>query len=258
MSGGSATSFAPDDNLNEWSTSMITIRPAAERGHASHGWLDSYHSFSFGDYYDPAHMGISTLRVINDDTVAPGGGFPPHGHRDMEIVSYVLDGALEHRDSLGNGSVIRPGDVQRMSAGTGVRHSEYNPSAREPVHFLQIWLKPNRMGVEPGYAQQHFPVEVRRNRLALLVSPDGRVGSIRAHQDALLYGALVESGHGLEHDVAADRIGYLHLARGEARVNGIRLGTGDGARLGSGQPIEIEGIDGAELLLFDLPAEGAA
>jgi hypothetical protein len=232
---------------------MITIRPAAARGRADLGWLDSRHSFSFGEYYDPAHMGVSNLRVINEDRVQPGGGFPTHGHRDMEIVSVVLEGALEHNDSLGNGSVIRAGDVQRMSAGTGVRHSEYNPSADEPVHFLQIWLVPNRRGVEPGYAQQHVPDTARRNRLALLVSPDGRDGSISAHQDALLYGTRLDDGAQVVHHLAAGRSGWVQVARGRASVNGHVLAAGDGARVAAGSAVALEGVDGAELLLFDLP-----
>jgi redox-sensitive bicupin YhaK (pirin superfamily) len=166
---------------------MMKIRHSKERGYTQLGWLNSHHTFSFGEYYDPKHMGVSNLRVINDDTVAPGGGFGTHGHRDMEIISYVLDGALEHRDSLGNGSVIRPGNVQRMSAGTGVRHSEFNHSQEEPVHFLQIWLQPNEMGVAPSYAERHFTAEARRGRLVLLVSPDGKDGSLSAHQDGLMY-----------------------------------------------------------------------
>ena len=173
---------------------MLAMRKADDRGHASHGWLDSYHTFSFGGYYDPQHMGVSNLRVINDDTIAPGGGFAEHGHKDMEIISYVLDGALEHKDSMGNGSVIRPGDVQRMSAGTGVTHSEYNHSATEPVHFLQIWLQPNALAVEPSYDQEHFPIHNRRGRWVLLVSPDGRDGSIATHQDALMFGTLPAPG----------------------------------------------------------------
>jgi redox-sensitive bicupin YhaK (pirin superfamily) len=232
---------------------MVTVRPAAERGHARHDWLDSYHSFSFGDYYDPRHMGMSNLRVINDDTVAPGGGFASHGHRDMEIVSYVLEGALEHKDSMGNGSVIRPGDVQLMSAGTGVTHSEYNPSDAEPVHFLQIWLQPNRKGVEPGYAQKAFPQSERRDRLRLLVSPDGREGSLAANQDALLYGGLLTQGAALEHAMDIGQRGYLHVARGAVSVNGTALLTGDGARIEQERRIHIETLQDAEILLFDLP-----
>jgi redox-sensitive bicupin YhaK (pirin superfamily) len=232
---------------------MLTVRPAGERGHARHDWLNSYHSFSFADYYDPRHMGVSNLRVINDDTVAPGGGFATHGHRDMEIVSYVLEGALEHKDSMGNGSVIRPGDVQLMSAGTGVTHSEYNHSDSEPVHFLQIWLQPNRSGVEPGYAQKEFPQSERRGRLALLVSPDGRDGSLAANQDALLYGSLLGPGESVRHRLDAGRHGYAHVARGSARVNGTRLNGGDGARIEQEASVLIEGLDDAEILFFDLP-----
>lgn len=232
---------------------MMTIRPAAERGHASHGWLDTYHTFSFSSYYDPKHMGLSNLRVINEDRVAPGTGFPTHGHQDMEIVTYVLEGALEHKDSMGNGSVIRPGDVQHMSAGTGVRHSEYNPSGDEPVHLLQIWLVPNRIGVEPRYAQRHFSVDERRNRLALLVSPDGRDGSIDTYQDGLVYATLLDDGNAVEHPTSDRRQVYVHVARGSARVNGARLDGGDGAALATGEPVRIEGVAGAEVLLFDLP-----
>jgi hypothetical protein len=232
---------------------MLAMRRADDRGHANHGWLDSHHTFSFGGYYDPRHMGISNLRVINDDTVAPGGGFATHGHTDMEIISYVLEGALEHRDSMGNGSVIRPGDVQRMSAGTGVRHSEYNHSATEPVHFLQIWLEPNRQGVEPAYGQKHFGPETRQGRLALLVSPDGRDGSIATHQDALLYGSLVEPGDNLVHALAAGRKAYVHVARGSVDVNGVALHGGDGLAIEHEQAIRLQGSSGGELLLFDLP-----
>ena len=232
---------------------MTTLRLSNARGHANHGWLDSYHTFSFANYYDPEHMGVSNLRVINDDTVMPGQGFGTHGHQDMEIVSYVLDGALEHKDSMGNGSVIRPGDIQRMSAGTGVRHSEYNPSATEPVHFLQIWLVPNRAGVQPGYEQKHFPLEDRHGRLVLLVSPDGRDGSLSAHQDSLLYGTLLEAGEAVEHPLAAGRRAYVHVARGRVAVNGTPLGSGDGATLEGVDQIHLEGLGSAEVLLFDLP-----
>jgi redox-sensitive bicupin YhaK (pirin superfamily) len=232
---------------------MTTLRPSNARGHANHGWLDSYHTFSFANYYDPEHMGVSNLRVINDDTVMPGQGFGTHGHQDMEIVSYVLDGALEHKDSMGKGSVIRPGDIQRMSAGTGVRHSEYNPSPTEPVHFLQIWLVPNRTGVQPGYEQKHFPLEDRRGRLVLLVSPDGRDGSLSAHQDGLLYGTLLEAGESVEHLLAAGRRAYVHVARGQVAVNGTPLGSGDGATLDDVDHVHLEGLGHAEVLLFDLP-----
>lgn len=232
---------------------MLAIRKAEDRGHANHGWLDSYHTFSFGSYYDPRHMGVSNLRVINDDTVAPEGGFATHGHSDMEIISYVLEGALEHKDSMGNGSVIRPGDVQRMSAGTGVTHSEYNHSKSEPVHFLQIWLQPNAMSVEPSYGQRHFPVEDRRGRWELLVSPDGRNGSIATHQDALMFGTLLATGEALEYRFDADRQGYLHLARGQLRVGNVTLKQGDGLTIQKQELLELEGIEDAEVLLFDLP-----
>lgn len=231
---------------------MIKIRPSAERGHVNHGWLDTYHTFSFSSYQDPAHMGISNLRVINEDRIAPGGGFPTHGHEDMEIVTYVLEGALAHKDSMGNGSTIAPGDVQYMSAGTGVRHSEYNASSDEPVHLLQIWLLPNEIGVEPGYGQQHFPESARRNRLALLVSPDGRDGSIAAHQDALLFGALLDEGSTLEYPLAADRQAYVQVARGELRINDHLLQGGDAAHI-TGEMLRLGGLVDAEVLLFDLP-----
>jgi quercetin 2,3-dioxygenase len=232
---------------------MLTIRRAEDRGHADHGWLDTWHTFSFSSYYDPAHMGCSNLRVINDDRIAPGGGFPTHGHEDMEIVTYVLDGALQHKDSMGNGSVIAAGDVQYMAAGRGVRHSEYNASATEPVHLLQIWLVPNQQGVEPRYAQQAFSDAAKRNRLLLLVSPDGRQGSIATHQDALLYATRPDDGTAVTHRLAADREGYVHVARGSVRVNGAELDAGDGARLGAGEQFGIEGIAAGEVLLFDLP-----
>ena len=232
---------------------MLAMRKAGDRGHANHGWLDSYHSFSFGSYYDPQHMGVSNLRVINDDTVAPGGGFAEHGHENMEIISYVLEGALEHKDSIGNGSVIRPGDVQRMSAGTGVTHSEYNHSSAEPVHFLQIWLQPNVRGVEPAYDQKHFPIEDRRGRWVLLVSPDGRDGSIATHQDASLFGSLLAPGESLDCRFAADRQGYLHLARGRLQVGQVTLDQGDGLRVQKHELLALQGIEQAEILLFDLP-----
>jgi hypothetical protein len=232
---------------------MLAIRKAGDRGHANHGWLDSYHTFSFGNYYDPRHMGISNLRVINDDTVEPGGGFATHGHNDMEIISYVLEGALEHKDSMGNGSVIRPGDVQRMSAGTGVSHSEYNHSMSEPVHFLQIWLQPNAMGIEPSYDQRHFPVEERRGRWVVMVSPDGRNGSIVTHQDALIIGALLTAGEDMEYRFDADRQGYLHLVRGQLQVGNIILRQGDGLKVEDHELLELKGIADAEILLFDLP-----
>ena len=232
---------------------MLAMRKADDRGHANHGWLDSYHTFSFGAYYDAQHMGVSNLRVINDDTVAPGGGFAEHGHNDMEIISYVLDGALEHKDSMGNGSVIRPGDVQRMSAGTGVTHSEYNHSSVEPVHFLQIWLQPNALGVDPSYDQKHFPVDDRCGRWVLLVSPDGRDGSIATQQDALMFGTLLAPSETLNYRFDTDRQGYLHLARGRLQVGNVTLQQGDGIRFQKHELLELVGIEDAEVLLFDLP-----
>lgn len=232
---------------------MMKLRAANARGHTRYDWLNSYHSFSFGDYFDPHAMGVSNLRVINEDWIAPGGGFPTHGHRDMEIVTYVLSGALEHRDSLGHGTVIRPGEVQRMSAGTGVQHSEYNASDREPVHLLQIWLQPNRPGVSPGYAQRHFPAEQRRGVLRLLVSPDGRDDSLDAHQEALLYASLLERGERLLHPLESERKAYIHLAKGTVRVNDLILNGGDGLQIEQQAQLQIEGLDSAELLLFELP-----
>ena len=232
---------------------QTVLRRSQDRGGANHGWLNSYHTFSFASYYDPQHMGISNLRVINDDTVAPGGGFGTHGHRDMEIVSYVLDGALEHKDSMGNGSVIRPGDVQRMSAGTGVTHSEYNHSNQQPVHFLQIWLQPNRVAVEPCYDQKHFALEARRDRWVLLVSPDGRDGSIASNQDALLYSTVLTAGKTLPFTLGDKRQGYLHLARGSIKLGDITLNAGDGYAMPKHGELELQGIEDSEVLLFDLP-----
>jgi redox-sensitive bicupin YhaK (pirin superfamily) len=232
---------------------MISVRPAAERGHFDHGWLDTWHSFSFSDYYDPAHMGYSTLRVINEDRVAPGRGFPTHGHQDMEILTYILSGSLEHKDSLGNGSVIRPGDVQRMSAGTGVRHSEFNPSPDTPVHLLQIWLLPNRKGVAPGYAQRHFSEQERRGRLCLLMSPDGRDGSIDSHQDALIYAALLDSDQTAGLDLATGRRAYVQVARGAVSINGQDLDVGDGLRVEGEPSLKIVARRPSEVLVFDLP-----
>ena len=232
---------------------MITLRPGTDRGHANHGWLDSYHSFSFADYVDPEHMGFSALRVINEDRVAPAAGFPTHGHRDMEIVSYVLSGALEHRDSMGNGSVIRPGDVQRMSAGTGVRHSEFNASPDEPVHFLQIWILPDRGAHAPGYEQQHFSTADLDGHLRLIASPDGRAGSLTIHQDAMLYAARLDGAQQATLALAAGRKAYVHVARGTAEVNGQRLGAGDGARLVDEAAVRLAAGRQAEVLVFDLP-----
>jgi len=231
---------------------MLTIRPAAERGRANLGWLDSRHTFSFADYYDPAHMGVSDLRVINEDRVQPGAGFGTHSHRDMEIVSYVLAGALEHKDSLGNGSIIRPGDVQRMSAGTGVRHSEYNHSKTELVHFLQIWILPDRSGLPPGYEQRHFSDENLRGHLRLIASPDGREDSVTIHQDTLLYAARLNDGDTVEYKLADNRSAYLHIARGAAVLNDRPLSTGDGATVRNETRISLKAAGSAEILLFDL------
>lgn len=234
---------------------MIQIRPAAERGHAMHGWLDSHHSFSFADYYDPAHMGWGALRVINDDRVAPGMGFGTHGHRDMEIVSYVLSGTLQHRDNMGNGTLIQPGDVQRMSAGRGVLHSEFNPSQTEPVHFLQIWIQPARRGIDPGYEQIRFDEGDKRGRLRVVASPDGRDGSVTVHQDASIHAGLFDAGEAAEYRLAPSRLAYLHVVRGSVSLNGIALQSGDGARIHDEQDLHIAGIDGGEVLLFDLPPD---
>jgi quercetin 2,3-dioxygenase len=232
---------------------MIEARRNQDRGHANHGWLDSYHSFSFADYYDAAHMGFSSLRVINEDRVAPGAGFPTHGHRDMEIISYVLEGALEHKDSMGNGSVIRPGDVQRMSAGRGVRHSEFNASPSEPAHFLQIWILPERAGSEPGYEQKHFPESERRARLRLIASRDGREGSVRLHQDTDVYAAILQAGESLQHTLASGRHAYLHVARGDLVLNRADFHAGDGARISDEPSLSLSASHSAEFLLFDLP-----
>jgi redox-sensitive bicupin YhaK (pirin superfamily) len=232
---------------------MLEVRKAGERGHADHGWLRSFHSFSFADYYDPRHTGFGPLVVINEDRVEPGKGFGTHGHRDMEIVSYVLEGALEHKDSLGNGSVIRPGDVQRMSAGTGVRHSEFNPSPREPVHFLQIWIEPDAAGIPPGYEEKHFDAASKRGRLRLVASPDGRDGSVKVHQDAYLYAALLDGAERVAHALAPGRRSYVHVARGAVTANGKRLAAGDALKAAEVGEIALEQGDGAEVLLFDLP-----
>ncbi|MET0339675.1 MAG: pirin family protein [Polyangiales bacterium] len=233
---------------------MITLRPATERGHADHGWLDSHHSFSFADYHDPAQMGFRALRVINEDRVRGGMGFGRHPHRDMEIVSYVLDGALEHQDSLGTGSVIRPGDVQRMSAGTGVTHSEYNASKSELVHFLQIWLIPAQRGIAPSYEQKTFAPADKQGRLRLVASPDGRDGSVTLHTDAAIHAGLFAAGESAELPIAKGRGAWVQVARGRVRVNGHELGAGDGAALSEENTVRVEGVGGenAEVLVFDL------
>jgi len=231
---------------------MITLRPAEQRGHANHGWLDSHHTFSFASYHDPAHMGFRSLRVINEDRVAPGQGFGTHPHRDMEIISYVLQGGLEHKDSMGTGSVIRPGDVQRMSAGTGVTHSEYNASRSELVHFLQIWLLPAQRGIRPGYEQKSFVRADKDGRLRVVASPDGRDGSVTIHTDATLYAGLFEQGQAAELALAAGRHAWVHVARGKARVNGHELKAGDGAALSEEGSVRVEGVEAGEVLVFDL------
>jgi quercetin 2,3-dioxygenase len=233
---------------------VIQPRPAQARGHANHGWLDTYHSFSFAHYYDPNEMGWGCLRVINEDRVQPGRGFGTHGHHDMEILTYILEGALQHRDSLGDGSIIKPGDIQRMSAGTGVQHSEFNPSATEPVHLLQIWIEPDRVGLAPGYEQKTFPMEKKRGRLLLLASSDGHGGSLRIHQNAAVYAGLLSTGDKLTHALAPERLAYLQVVRGVVDLNGIGLTAGDGAKISDERELRLSGSDEAELLLFDLPA----
>lgn len=231
---------------------MILIRKAHERGHADHGWLNTWHTFSFADYYDPEQMGYSSLRVINDDRVAPGAGFPTHPHRDMEIVTYVLSGALEHKDSMGNGTVIRPGEVQRMSAGTGIRHSEFNASPSEEVHLLQIWIEPDRSGLTPSYEQKFFDAAEKLGKLRLVASPDGSDGSVTLHQDAKLYAGLIDSDHPIEHALPPGRRAYLQVASGAVSLNGKALEAGDGARIEEEAKIHLESYNTAEILLFDL------
>jgi len=230
----------------------MKIRRSAERGFADHGWLRSFHTFSFADYYDPAHMGFRSLRVINEDRVEPGRGFGTHPHRDMEIVSYVLEGELSHKDSMGNGSVIRPGDVQRMSAGTGVLHSEYNPSASQGVHFLQIWLLPDRAGHLPSYEQKSFTAEDRAGGLRLVASPDGRDGSVTIHQDAKLFAGTFSDGQRARYELGPGRYAWVHVARGTVDVQGETLNAGDAAAIDQGGPIDVRGTSGGEVLLFDL------
>ena len=235
---------------------MLTIRPAQERGHAEHGWLDSRHSFSFAEYYDPAHMGFRALRVINEDRVAPAQGFGTHPHRDMEIISYVLAGALAHKDSIGTGSVIRPGDVQRMSAGTGVAHSEFNSSATEPVHFLQIWLVPNQRGIKPSYEQKTIAPAEKRGRLRVIAAPDAREGSVLIHTDAVVHAGQFVAGESARLPLSPGRHAGVQVARGRVKVNGQELGPGDGASLSDEDHVEIVGVaeaqDDAEVLVFDL------
>ena len=233
----------------------MKIRKASERGHADFDWLSSYHSFSFGEYRDPAHMGFGPLRVINDDTVAPGAGFPTHPHADMEIISYVLDGALQHRDSTGGGSIIRPGEVQRMSAGTGIRHSEFNASQSDPVHFLQIWVLPERRGIAPGYEQKAFDPAGMRGRMRLVASRDGADGSLVLHQDAKLYAGRMAPGDSTAHILDAGRLAWLQVARGSIVLNGQQLAAGDGAAIDAAGELTVAGASGdAEILLFDMAA----
>ena len=234
---------------------MQEIRRSKERGYADHGWLKSYHSFSFADYFDPKHVEFGPLRVINEDRVAAGQGFGTHSHRDMEIISYVLEGELAHRDSIGNGSTIRPGDVQRMSAGRGVRHSEFNPSPGSLVHFLQIWIQPNVQGVEPSYEEKRFAPEEKRGRLRLIASPDQRDGSVLIHQDARVYVGLFDGAESASLDVAPGRLIYVHVARGAIRANGAALEAGDALKSSDTQTLQLQDGRDAEVLVFDLPSE---
>ncbi len=231
---------------------MITIRGARERGHFDHGWLNTYHTFSFDQYYDPRYMGFRTLRVINEDFVAGGRGFPKHGHRDMEIITYILAGALKHEDSMGNGSVIRPGDVQRMTAGTGVRHSEQNASEREQVHLLQIWLLPHTVGLEPGYEQKAFSEDERRGRLRLIASEDGGDGSVVVHQDVKVFASIIPAGEQVEHTMDQQRYAWIQVARGAISVNGEKADQGDGVIVAGESNLQIKAEENAEVLLFDL------
>jgi redox-sensitive bicupin YhaK (pirin superfamily) len=232
---------------------MLTVRKAGERGHANHGWLDTWHTFSFADYYDASEMGFGALRVINDDKVEPGQGFGMHGHRDMEIITYVLEGALEHKDSIGNGSIIRPGNVQRMSAGTGVRHSEFNPSRDKGVHLLQIWIEPKITGVKPSYEEKQFGTAEKKGQLRLIASPDGREGSVTIHQDAYVYASMLDGKDVVSHRLAPGRRAYVHVARGAVAVNGVELKDGDGAKIAGEDALKFSGARQTELLLFDLP-----
>ena len=231
---------------------MITLRKSEDRGHFDLGWLDTYHTFSFDRYYDPAHMHFRSLRVINEDRVAPGQGFPAHSHRDMEIITYILEGALEHRDNMGNGSVIRPGDVQRMTAGSGVSHSEFNSSRDQIVHLLQIWIMPDAQNLPPGYEQKFFTAEDRSGNLRLIASPDGSAGSVRIHQDARVYAALLNDSQSIEHALPPNRYAWIQVARGVLTVNDLELKAGDGASVSAEQKLKIAAGENAELLLFDL------
>jgi len=231
---------------------MITVRKASDRGHFDFGWLDTHHTFSFGDYFDPGQVGFRSLRVLNEDRVAPGRGFGAHPHRDMEIITYVLDGAVEHADNTGSRGVIRPGIVQRMSAGSGIVHSERNESAKDPVHFLQVWITPDRVGVPARYEDRLFPLEQRRNRLALLISPNGADGSLDIHQDAKLFSGLLDAGTRVDHSIAPGRHAWIQVARGQVTLNGVTLAQGDGAAVSQETGLAIEAISDAEVLVFDL------
>ena len=231
---------------------MMNLRKSSQRGHADYGWLETSHTFSFADYHDPSHMGFRSLRVINEDRVQPGTGFGMHGHRDMEIITYVLEGALEHKDSMGNGEILRPGEFQRMSAGTGVRHSEFNPSATDPVHLYQIWLLPKTKGVEPSYEQKPFAEDEKRNRLRIVASPDGADGSLTIHQDARVYLANLDAGESLTHGIPPGRHAWVQLLRGSIRVNGMLLETSDGLAVSGEENLVIVGDQPAEVMLFDL------
>jgi redox-sensitive bicupin YhaK (pirin superfamily) len=232
---------------------MIELRKSAERGDANMGWLDSRHTFSFGHYHDPQHMGFGPLLVINEDKVQAGKGFGTHGHRDMEIISYVLQGELAHKDNMGNGSVLRYGDVQRMSAGTGVMHSEFNHSSDQLVHFLQIWIQPSVKGIVPGYEEKHFDVAAKQSQLRLIASPDGADGSLKIHQDARLYAAILNGPDKIDHQLESGRTAYLHLIRGQLEVNGTRLSAGDALKFSNESQVTLAHADAAECLLFDLP-----
>lgn len=231
---------------------MIRIRKSEERGHADHGWLNTWFTFSFADYHDPKHVQFRTLRVMNDDRVAGGGGFPMHPHRDMEIVTYVLEGALQHRDSMGNGSVIRPGDVQYMSAGTGVMHSEFNASEKEPVHLYQIWMFPDKRGYKPAYDQKNFCEAEKRGKLRLLASPDGKNGSVKIRQDNSVYATILAPRESVKHELRPERHAYVQVARGSVTLNGKRMDEGDGAAISGEKALELTGVENAEVLLFDL------
>ncbi len=231
---------------------MMDIRKSQERGHANHGWLDSHFTFSFADYVDPQHRQFRTLRVMNDDRVAGGGGFPKHPHHDMEIVTYVLEGALEHQDSMGNGSGIKPGDVQYMSAGTGVAHSEFNASKTEPVHLYQIWMLPEKQGLQPAYDQKNFSEAEKRGKLRLVASPDGRNGSVKIRQNNELYATVLGAGETVKHELKKDRYAYVQVARGSVKLNGTKLDAGDGAAISAEKTVELTGVENTEVLLFDL------